>query len=374
MPPVADPPAAESRILRKGNTLLATMHSRRARIAAAAVAIGLLAAACGSSSKSSGSSVTLNGSGSTFQKTFDQVVIAAFHQKNGNITINYAGGGSGKGKTDLQTKTVDWAGTDSLIKEADKSKYQGGTVLYFPTVTAPITVSYNLKNVSGLRLSAPTLAKIFSGQATKWNDAAIAADNPAVTLPDTNIVAVHRADASGTTNNFTHYLTLAGGPDWTLGTGDTVNWPSGSNSLAGTGNQGVASAISGQDGAVGYVDYSDAVASNLKFASIKNSSNDYLAPTLDGASAAAAGATVKPDLTYSPLNSPGKDAYPITAPTWIIVYEKQTDKAKGTALKDFLTFVFNDGQGLAESAKFAKLPASLQQKAIAQLSQLQIPA
>jgi ABC-type phosphate transport system substrate-binding protein len=172
------------------------------------------------------SSATLNGSGSTFQKTFDQVVIQAFQQKNSGITVNYAGGGSGKGKTDLQTKTVDFAGTDSLVKAADLSKYQGGSILYFPIAAAPITVSFNLSGVDSLKLSGPTIAKIFGGKITKWNDPAIAADNAGVTLPDTNITVVHRADASGTTSNFTKYLVAAGGADWTLGSGDTVKWPS----------------------------------------------------------------------------------------------------------------------------------------------------
>jgi ABC-type phosphate transport system substrate-binding protein len=169
---------------------------------------------------------TLNGSGSTFQKTFEQVVIAAFQQKNSGITVNYAGGGSGKGKTDLQTKTVDFAGTDSLVKDADLGSYQGGSILYFPIASAPITVSFNLSGVSSLQLSGPTIAKIFGGKITKWNDAAIAAENSGVSLPDTNITVVHRADASGTTSNFTKYLVAAGGTDWTLGSGDTVNWPS----------------------------------------------------------------------------------------------------------------------------------------------------
>ena len=169
---------------------------------------------------------TLNGSGSTFQKTFDQVAIAAFQQKNSGITVNYAGGGSGKGKTDLQTKTVDFAGTDSLVKDADLASYQGGAILYFPIVAAPITVAFNLSGVSSLQLSGPTVAKIFGGKITKWNDAAIAAENSGVTLPDTKITVVHRADASGTTSNFTKYLVAAGGTDWTLGSGDTVKWPS----------------------------------------------------------------------------------------------------------------------------------------------------
>jgi ABC-type phosphate transport system substrate-binding protein len=172
------------------------------------------------------SSATLNGSGSTFQKPFDQAVIEAFQKANSGITVNYAGGGSGKGKTDLQTKTVDFAGTDSTVKPEDLSKYQGGAILYFPTVAGPITVSFNVSGVDSLKLSPSTLAKIFEGQITSWNDPAIAADNSGVTLPDTAITVVHRADASGTTNNFTKYLTAAAGSDWTLGSGDSVNWPS----------------------------------------------------------------------------------------------------------------------------------------------------
>jgi phosphate transport system substrate-binding protein len=350
--------------------------SRFRRTVVALVAPALLLAACGSSSKSTGGSssgsATLNGSGSTFQQTFDQVVIAQFQSANSGTKVNYAGGGSGKGKTDLQSKTVDFAGTDSLIAAADVSKYQGGKVLYFPTVAAPITVSYNLSGVSSLQLSAPTIAKIFTGAVTKWNDASIAADNPGASLPSTAIVIVHRAEASGTTTNFTKYLAAAAGSDWTLGSGDTVNWPS--SSQAGQGNAGVAQAISNANGAIGYVDFSDALAAKLKFASIKNSAGTYVAPTLAGASAAVASATVAADLTYNPLNEPGADAYPITSPTWIIVYATQTNKAKGTALKSFLTYILNQGQDLAASANFAKLPTSLQQMAIAQLSQLQIPA
>jgi phosphate transport system substrate-binding protein len=359
-------------------TLIATMRSPRARGALIAlVACTLVLAACGSSSKSSGSgggsgTVTLNGSGSTFQQTFDQTVIQAFQSANKGITINYAGGGSGKGKTDLQTKTVDFAGTDSLVKDTDLKSYQGGPILYFPIAAAPITVSFNLSGVNSIQLSGPTLAKIFSGTIKKWNDPAIENDNANATLPDTDIVIVHRGEASGTTSNFTKYLSDAGGSDWTLGSGDTVQWPS--SSQAGQGNSGVAQAISQTNGAIGYVDCSDATAAKLKFASIENKAGKFLAPTLAGASAAVASSTIAADLTYSPLNQAGADAYPITSPTWIIAYATQSDHAKGTALKSFLTFILNDGQGLAEGVNYAKLPTSLQAKAVAQLDKLVIPA
>ncbi len=369
------------RTIERDPALIATTRSSRLRRTVIALAVpALLLAACGSSSKSSPSSSggstsgsgTLNGSGSTFQLTFDQVAIQAFQNANSSIKVNYAGGGSGKGKTDLQTKTVDFAGTDSLVKAADVSKYQGGKFLYFPTVAAPITVSYNVSGLDSLKLSGPTIAKIFAGTVKKWNDPAIAGDNPGVTLPAADITIVHRADASGTTSNFTKYLVAAGGSDWTLGSGDTVNWPSASQ--AGQGNAGVAQAITKTDGAIGYVDFSDALAAKLKFASIKNEAGTFEAPTLAGASAAVATATIAEDLTYSPINAPGADAYPITSPTWIIVYQNQTDKTKGAALKTFLTFVLNDGQALANGANYAKLPSSLQQKAVAQLTKLQIPA
>src|SRR5262249_25442956 len=149
-----------------------------------------------------------------FQKAFDQAVIESFTKANSGITVNYAGGGSGKGKTDLQTKTVDFAGSDSLIKAEDLPKYQGGSILYFPTVAAPTTVSFNLSGDDSLKLIPSTLAKIFGGTITKWNDPAIAADNSGVTLPDTDITVVHRSDASGTTSNFTKYLTSAAPSDW----------------------------------------------------------------------------------------------------------------------------------------------------------------
>jgi phosphate transport system substrate-binding protein len=346
------------------------------RTVVALVAPVLILAACGSSKSGDGGggsgSTTLNGSGSTFQQTFDQTAIAAFQDANKGITINYDGGGSGKGKTDLQSKTVDFAGTDSLVKDADVAKYQGGKFLYFPITAAPITVSFHVNGVDSLQLSGETLAKIFSGAVKKWNDPAIENDNGNATLPSTDIVIVHRAEASGTTSNFTKYLADAGGSSWPLGSGDTVEWPS--SSQAGQGNAGVAQAISSTDGAIGYVDFSDATQAKLKFASIENKSGKFLAPTLTGASAAVASSTIKDDLTYSPLNQPGADAYPITSPTWIMVYATQTDHAKGTALKSFLTYILNEGQGLAESVNYAKLPASLRQKAIAQLAGIVIPA
>jgi phosphate transport system substrate-binding protein len=321
------------------------------------------------SSATSSLSATLQGSGSTFQKTFDDAAIQGFKEKAPKVTITYGGGGSGKGKQDLADKVVDFAGTDSLIKPEDLSKYSGG-VLYFPTVSAPITVSYNLSGVDDLKLDAPTLAKIFQAQITTWNDPAIKALNSGADLPSTKITIARRSDASGTTTNFSKYLDAASGGEWKLGSSDTINWPA--SSQGGNGNPGVAQIVKSTPGAVGYVDLADSKASNLQQAQIKNKSGNYEKPTLDGAAAAVEATTVAPDLTYSPIDASGADAYPITSPTWIVVYKTQGNKAKGDAVKAFLNYVLTDGQQLASQAGYAALPSSLAQKAVAQLDQLQI--
>lgn len=312
---------------------------------------------------------TLNGSGSTFQANFDNSAINALRGALPKMTINYGGGGSGKGKTDLQNKVVDFAGTDSLIKEADLSKY-GGKVLYFPTVVAPITVSYNL-SVKELKLDGPTLAGIFSTKIRSWGDDAIKAINPGVTVPDEPITVCHRSDASGTTTNFTKYLVAAGGPAWDLGSSDSVDWAPATQ--GGSGNAGVAQCVNGKSGAIGYVDLSDAKSQGLTFASIRNKGGEFRQPTLEAASKAAAGAEIAADLTYSPIDAAGAGAYPITSPTWILVYADQTDQAKGTLLVGFLRFLLTDGQSLAAGSGYAPLPADLASKALAQVDAIKVP-
>src|SRR5438270_4113308 len=163
-----------------------------------------------------GGSATLNGSGSTFQQPYDEAVIGAFKQKNPNVTINYGGGGSGKGRQDFSDQVVDFAGTDAPYAAADAAKVKGGPFLYFPLPGGPITVSYNLPGVK-LQLSADTIAKIFSRQIKSWDAGEIRQDNPKAKLPATPITVAHRSDGSGTTQNFTHFLVLAAPSSWTLG-------------------------------------------------------------------------------------------------------------------------------------------------------------
>lgn len=359
---------------------------RRLGFVAAPLALVMLASACGSDKKTASTGTTtagptttkeaplagtLNAAGATFPKAFYEVAIAGYKKVQPGVTINYDGTGSGTGRQRLYDAVVDFAGSDGLIPEADKTKLKG-EALYFPTVAAPITISYNLSGVNDLTLDADTIAKIFQRTIKKWDDPAIAALNSGIKLPSTDITVAHRSDSSGTTDNFTKYLAAAAPTTWTLKSGSTVEWPA--DTQAGSGNAGVAQLVKGTAGAVGYVDLSDAKASGLQFAKVKNKTGKAVAPTVDGANAALAGTQINADLTYNPLNADGADAYPITAPTWILAYKNQTDKAKGTALKSFLKYVLGDAQKMAKDIDFAALPASFQQKALAQVDNIVVPA
>jgi len=216
---------------------------------------------------------TLNGSGSTFQLTYQQEAITMFTDEADDVTINYAGGGSGKGRTDLKSKVVDYAGSDSPYADADKP---AEPVLYFPILLGPITVSYNLNGVDSLQLSAETIAKMFQLQITSWDDPAIKAENPDADLPNTPITVAVRSDGSGTTDNFTKYLADAAPGVFTIKPGSQPEWPKGSSLQAGNGNQGVAQIVKGTDGAIGYVDLSDAKGAGLTYASIKNAAGNYI--------------------------------------------------------------------------------------------------
>jgi phosphate transport system substrate-binding protein len=353
----------------------ARTRTRTVVLALAAASVALVTAACGSSSSSSsdsttgggGLSGTLNGSGSSLQLPYEQQAIEDFKKVQSGVTVNYGGGGSGKGRTDLAQGVVDFAGSDSPIKPADQATFKG-TVLYFPIVIAPITVSYNLSGVSGLQLSGPTLAKIFQGDITSWNDAAIAAENAGVTLPSTPIVIARRSDSSGTTDNFSKFLDQSSGGAWKLGTGSTLTWPA--SSQGGNGNGGVAQVVKATAGAIGYVDYSDAKAAGLTLAKIKNKAGTYVDPSTDAASAAAAATTLKPDLTFSAIWADGASAYPITGQSWVLVYAKQPSQAKADALKAWIGYLIGDGQGTLPGLDYAALPDAIKAKAQAQLASI----
>lgn len=369
------------------------IRRRSAGILAATLALATLATACGGSDSTTSSSAadttakeattttakrpevtgTLAASGATFPKAFYEVMIADFKKAQPKATVTYAGGGSGKGRTDLQNQVVDFAGTDGLVKDADKPNYKGGEFFYIPTVAAPITVSYNLDGVDKLNLSPDTIAKIFQRQIKTWDDPAIVAENPDAKAKLTgNITVARRSDGSGTTENFTKFLVKASPTAWTLKSGSTVEWPA--DTQAGNGNAGVAQIVKDTKGAIGYVDLADAKATGLKQALVKNKAGKFVAPSLEGATASLAGITLNADLSYDPLWADGDKAYPITAPTWIMVYATQTDKVKGETVKEFLHYMLTDGQKVASSVDFAPLPASVIEKALAQLDKIRIPA
>jgi phosphate transport system substrate-binding protein len=362
---------------------------RKGAFVAGALAFALLAAACGddggsssdaTSATTAGSTTpgattaaptstvklsgTLQGSGSTFQKPYQDEAIDAFTKKNGGLTITYGGGGSGKGRTDLQQKTVDFAGTDAAYPTGQEP----AGILYFPILLGGITLSYNLDGVKDLKLSPDTAAKIFSRTVKKWDDAAIKADNPDASLPSSDIVVVHRADGSGTTQNFTDWLKKTSPANWTLGSGSTVAWAA--DTQAGTGNAGVANAIKQNKGSIGYVDLSDAKGAGLTYAQVKNKSGKFIEPTSDSSAAVGDGITVPDTLLFSALDSSAADAYPITYQSWVMVYAQQSDKGKGDAIKGYLAYLLGDGQSILKDLDFAPLPKAIQDKAIAQLDKI----
>src|SRR6516162_5911545 len=293
---------------------------------AALAAMALSLSACSSSSTTGGSSGsglsgTLNGSGSSFQLIFQQTAIQNFKSIESGVSVNYGGGGSGKGRTDLASGVVQFAGSDSPIPSAEVANFKGKTVLYFPVVIGPITVSYNLSGVSSLKLDAPVIADLFQGNIKKWNDPKIAALNPGVKLPSTTVVIARRSDSSGTTQNFSQFLVDAA-PNWKLGTSSTISWPA--TSQGGSGNGGVAQIVKSTPGAIGYVDFADAKAAGLTYASVKNKDGSYVAPSIQSATTAADNATINPDLTFSAIWASGAGSYPITYQSWDLVYQKQS--------------------------------------------------
>jgi len=367
------------------------MHLRgRRQVTTAGLAVFAVAlAACSSSSSSTTSSTststasssatasstpsgsgTINAAGSSFQNTYQLAAIAAFKSVDPSITVNYDSVGSGTGRADLYANTVLFAGSDSPIPAAEASKVPSGkTVLYFPVLIGPITLSYNLSGVTNLKLNADVIAKIFQGEITTWNNSAIAAINPGVSLPSTAITIAVRSDSSGTTQNFSLYLEKAAPSVWKLGSSSTIKWPS--TAHAGAQNTGVASIIKSTPGAIGYVDYTDAKASGLSYASVENSAGDYVSPTPAGASADAAGATIASDLTFAAADAgTSADSYPVSYQTWDLVYAQQPNANDVAMLKSYLGYLLGAGQKLLPTLYYAPLPSSLDQQAIAQLSKI----
>ncbi len=304
---------------------------------------------------------TLNGAGATFPYPMYSKWFSEYHKLHPDIQINYQSIGSGGGIRQVINGTVDFGAsdgpmTDEMLKEA-KTK-----ILHMPTVLGADVPAYNIPGVSTqLNFTAEALAGIFLGKITKWNDKTLTSANPGVNLPDRDIIVVHRSDGSGTTYIWTDYLSKISS-EWQsqVGRGTSVKWPIG---LGGKGNEGVAGSIRQLQGSIGYVELIYAVQNNINYGSVKNAAGNFVKASLESVTAAAASAPKMPaDFRVSITNAPGKDAYPISSFTWLLIPEQSKDAAKGKILADFLNWMVTDGQKMTAALSYAPLPESVVQK------------
>ncbi|MBX3313195.1 MAG: phosphate ABC transporter substrate-binding protein PstS [Actinobacteria bacterium] len=312
---------------------------------------------------------SIKGSGASFPDAFYQEAIAGLADVAPDLTVTYEAIGSSSGREQFAQDLNDFAGSDSLVK--DDEGIDPDSFSYIPTTAASIAVVYNLPGVDELQLDGPTVAKIFERKITSWDDPAITALNEGVDLPSTEITVARRADGSGTTKNFTKYLESAAPDDWTLGSDDTVEWPA--DTQGGQQNPGVAQIVTDTEGGIGYLDYGNAKELGVSMASIQNSEGNFIAPSIEGTQAALESAELADDLTYDPLNGPGADSYPITAPTYILVHTSYSDATKGEAVVGFVKWLITDGaDSYAADLGYAPLPESFREKAIAALDAVQV--
>ena len=299
----------------------------------------------------------LTGAGATFPNPIYSKWFDAYNKQTG-IQINYQSIGSGGGIQQYTRKTVDFGATDGPMTQ-DQMNAAQGDVIHIPTVLGADVITWNLPALGAtqLKFDGPTIADIFLGKITKWNDPRLTAMNPGVKLPAADIVVVHRSDGSGTTYIFTDYLSKVS-PEWKakVGFATAVNWPTG---LAAKGNEGVTQQVRQVEGTIAYVEQIYAVSNKLPLGLIKNSAGNFVAPTLAAVTSAAGSAKLKAntDFRVSITNAPGADAYPIASFTWLLVRPKMADAAKGKALRGFLTWMItSEAQQMAQALLYAPLP------------------
>ncbi|MFC3069315.1 phosphate ABC transporter substrate-binding protein PstS [Phenylobacterium soli] len=295
----------------------------------------------------------ISGAGATFPAPLYAKWAEAQKQATG-LTLNYQAIGSGGGIKQIEAKTVAFGASDKPLKPEDLEK---NGLLQFPTVMGGVVPVANLPGVTpgGLKLTGPLLADIYLGKVTKWSDPAIAALNAGAKLPNLPITVVHRSDGSGTSFLFTSYLTTVA-PQWAkVGASDSVAWPAG---LGGKGNDGVAAMVKQTPGAIGYVEYAYAKQNGMTYALLQNASGAFVAPTAANFAAAAAGAdwTKAPGFYLLLLNQPGKDAWPITGATFILMHRQQSDAATAKAVLSFYDWAFKNGDAQAQALDYVPLP------------------
>jgi len=326
----------------------------------------------GGTAKAGGS---INGAGATFPAPVYQEWAARFKEEQGT-TVNYQGIGSGGGIAQFSAGTVDFGATDSAMKddEITTAQKKGSDPVHVPTVLGAVTVSYNVDGIDqGLKLDGKTVADIFLGKVKKWNDPEIAGQNSGAQLPSTSVTVCHRSDESGTTANFTSFLTdysstWKSGP----GTDKSVKWPTGTGAK---GNDGVAGCVKQTKGAVGYVEQAYALQNKFTTAAIKNKAGKYVEPSLQATSAAAQGITPPDDLRFSTINAESPQAYPISAITFLLVWQDGCKAGQNATqaklVKNWLTYALGPGQQVAPQLEYAPLPDSVKTKAQAKVDGLQ---
>ena len=298
---------------------------------------------------------TLNGAGATFPNPMYSKWFSEYHKLHPEVQVNYQSIGSGGGIRQVIAGTVDFGASDMPM--SDKQLQEAKTkILNIPTVLGADVPAYNVPGVTGeLKFTPEALAGIFLGKISKWNDKAITSANPGVNLPDKEIIVVHRSDGSGTTFIWTDYLSKVS-PEWKsqVGADTSVKWPVG---LGQKGNEGVAGSLRQLSGSIGYVELIYAVENKIAYGSVRNSSGAFVKASLESVTAAAASSPKMPaDFRVSITNAPGKDAYPISSFTWLLIPAQSKDPAKGKILADFLSWMVTDGQKMTSGLSYAPLP------------------
>jgi|SRR5579871_2325874 len=303
----------------------------------------------------------INGAGATFPFPLYSKWFSEYGKAHPGLQFNYQSIGSGGGVKQITEKTVDFGASDAPMTDEEMKKAPG--IQHIPTVLGAVVIVYN-GAPAGLKLTPETLSAIFLGKIIRWNDPQIVAQNPGLKLPDATITVAHRSDGSGTTAVFTDYLAKVS-PEWKqqVGAGKSVKWPVG---LGGKGNEGVTGLVKTTPGTIGYVELAYARQNKLEMASLKNADGHFIAPSIESTSAAAAGVEMPADFRVSITNSKGKNAYPISSFTYLLIYKDQNDE-KGKAVIDFLKWAVHEGQELATPLDYAPLPKAVVAKVDAAL-------
>ena len=304
---------------------------------------------------------TLNGAGATFPYPIYSKWFSEYNKLHSDVQINYQSIGSGGGIRQVLNGTVDFGASDGPMSDEQLAQAKV-KILHIPTVLGAVVPAYNVPGVSGeIKFTPEILADMFLGKITNWNDPKIAKVNPGVNFPNRDVIIVHRSDGSGTTFIFTDYLSKVSS-DWANGPkkGTTVSWPIG---LGGKGNEGVAGQIRQLPGSLGYIELIYALQNNIPYGSVKNSAGNFVKASLSGVTEAAGSVKSMPaDFRVSITNAPGKDAYPISSFTWLLIPVQSKDANKGKILNDFLNWMVGDGQKMTTQLSYAPLPQSVADK------------